>query len=136
MSNADVSTDDIYKLMSGELSVSDIHARRALRQQRKVDGRRQNEREKELEKYSTAALIKMKRQYRWKNTDYGYSEAEMREFQIEEYAVLKVLSRRPRVLNKIEGKNARRNAATAHHGPKKLGGRKIGGEKIVHHRAK
>jgi len=137
--NQDVSNDDILAMLGGELLPSDIVARRAEKKRQKAIGRRQREIEAELEKFSTGKLLKMRHgnddvvfhdgeEYRrGRGGDYcseAATQAEYDEQLARRNALYAVLSRRPHVPNKIEGHQARKEAATQHHGPKKAGGRR------------
>jgi hypothetical protein len=139
--NQDVTNDDILAMLGGELLPADIHERRAAKQRQKAMGRRQREIEAELAKFSTGKLLKMRNhnfsgdvvfldgdEYRrGRNADYrseAATQAEYDEQLARRNALYAVLSRRPHVPNKIEGHNARKQAATEHHGPKKTGGRR------------
>jgi hypothetical protein len=136
--NADVTNDDIFAMLAGELLPSDIHARRALRKMERQCGVLQNKFEIELDKLSTRALIRGMRSesvYFWNyhegEYDFGYPRQSMPmnadetylTFRARMFAYRKLLTQRPHVPNKPEGHAARRMAATAHHGPKKAGGR-------------
>jgi hypothetical protein len=139
--NQDVSNADIMAMLGGELLPSDIVARRAAKKREKAVGRRQREIEAELEKFSTGKLLKMRTQnfcgevvflgedgyLKGKSKDHycaDATEAEYDEQRAQSLALYAVLARRPHVPNKIEGHNARKEAATQHHGPKKAGGRR------------
>lgn len=120
--NQDVTKDDIMAMLAGELLPSDIHARRAEKARKRAVGRRQVEIEADLEKHSTRKLMSMRDNLRH-HSDRDTVE-ERNEQEALSYAVYAVLNRRPHVPNKVEGADARRKAARAHHGPKKAGGRR------------
>ena len=140
--NADVTTDDIFAVLAGTKTTADLFARRAERKRLKDMGRRQNEIEAELEKYSTAVLIRSMRQEArdfWNDQErygwYVFAQLEgdriclnpddrYNEFIARAWAFKKVLGRRRHLPNKIEAYEARKKAATAHHGPSKPGGSK------------
>lgn len=122
--NQDVTNEDIMAMLAGELLPSDIHARRAEKSRKRAVGKRQIEIEAELEKHSTGKLLAMRRSV-YRGTEYAENDTAARnEAEAFVYALYAVLKRRPHVPGKVEGEKARRNAATAHHGPKKAGGRR------------
>jgi hypothetical protein len=137
--NQDVSVTDIYAMLAGELLPSDIHKQREERQRARAIGKRQCEIEVELQKFSTRKLLAMRQEYYsgdavwesdgayYKDDGYHTSKAitanEYDDYLARRYALYAILDRRPHVPNKAEGQALRKAAATAHHGPKKRGGR-------------
>ncbi len=138
--NDDVSNEDIYRMLAGELLPSDIRKRRARKAAEEALKDRQREIEAELDRLSTQRLLEMRRRYykdggvwRVENDEYRRGHeygipATMEEYyedRAQRQALYAILGRRPHIPNKVEGENKRRRAATAHHGPKKKGGRTI-----------
>ncbi len=143
--NSDVSTDDIFAMLAGDILPAHIHARRRAeaRGQKIVDA--QLRWEAHYEKLTTVKLLGMRDFTTPFETmckviidaegndvfsyEYGWRDGTFTEEQFvnqigKERALKAVLNRRPHVPNKVEKVNARRAAATAHHGPKKKGGNK------------
>lgn len=151
--NSDVSTDDIYAMLAGEILPSDIHRRRAARKLQREWGRKQTEFEKEFAGHSTPYLIEQWRReqheegYRLERRgDYEYESVKRGgnrwdrppneipldaddayfRYRTRQFAFKKVIDTRPHVPNKIEGVSKRQQAAASRgHGPKKKGGRRI-----------
>lgn len=141
--NEDVTNEDIFAMLAGDILPSQIHARRrAVKRIQKI-ANAQFHAEQRLDKFTTARLLTMRVFTRpdvfhvhldesgddiflvdRDRETIRFTEDEYVSLIAEQAALRAVLSRRPHVPNKKEGENQRRAAATAHHGPKKKGGNK------------
>lgn len=144
--NSDVSKDDIFAMLAGDILPAHIHARRRAEARGQKIADAQLRWEAHYEQFPTVKLLDMrefttpfevmcKASIDAEGNDvfsYGYGWREDGSFTEEQYvnqiakerALKAVLNRRPHVPNKVEKETARRAAATAHHGPKKKGGNK------------
>lgn len=143
--NSDVSTDDIFAMLAGDILPAHIHARRRAESRGQKIADAQLRWEAHYEQFPTVKLLDMRGfstpfetmcvakidddgndvfayGYGWH--DGSFTEDEYVNMIAKERALKAVLNRRPHVPNKIEKETARRAAATAHHGPKKKGGNK------------
>lgn len=141
--NSDVSTDDIFAMLAGDILPAHINARRRAEARGQKIADAQLRWEAHYEKFPTVKLLDMRGfstpfetmctariddegndvfAYDW--SDGSFTEDEYVNMIAKERALKAVLNRRPHVPNKIEKETARRAAATAHHGPKKKGGNK------------
>ena len=143
--NPDVSTDDIFAMLAGDILPAHIHARRRAESRGQKIADAQLRWEAHYEQFPTVKLLDMRGfstpfetmckariddkgndvfSYDHWNEDGTFTEDQYVNQIAKERALKAVLNRRPHVPNKVEKETARRAAATAHHGPKKKGGNK------------
>lgn len=144
--NSDVSKDDIFAMLAGDILPAHIHARRRAEARGQKIADAQLRWEAYYEQFATTKLLDMREfstpfetmckasidaegndvfayEY-WHADDGTFTEDQYVNQIAKERALKAVLNRRPHVPNKVEKETARRAAATAHHGPKKKGGNK------------
>ncbi len=142
--NSDVSKDDIFAMLAGDMLPAHIHARRRAEARGQKIADAQRKWEQHYEQFTTEKHLAMRDfclsfedsvcitvddqgndviKYRYDDGS-TFTEAEYVNQVARGRAHKAVMNRHPHVPNKVEKENARRAAATAHHGPKKKGGNK------------
>lgn len=143
--NSDVSKDDIFAMLAGDILPAHIHARRRAEARGQKIADAQRKWEQHYEQFTTEKLLAMREftlpfedsveirvddegndviTHRYGDRDSRFTEDQYINEVARGRAHKAVMNRRPHVPNKVEKVKARRAAATAHHGPKKKGGNK------------
>lgn len=109
----DITSDVMFKLLSGEMTIADIERARAFKKQQKQRGRRQNEIEAYYTKLSTRTLLAIKNGSYWSGLPHTGDSGD---WDLHWYALRKVLATREHVPRGAESKRLRQERAKAARG--------------------